>query len=108
MVKQGSIELLDVQTEDMEIVKDIVLKGLMNFRAKIFLFGSFATGKAGRISDIDIAVLPLEPLPVSLLSEIREQFEESNALYEVDLVDLSGTDSGFNKRVYKEGILWKE
>jgi len=108
MVKQGSTELLDVQTEDLEIVKGIVIKGLMNFKVKIFLFGSFATGRAGRTSDIDVAVLPLEPLPVGLLSEIREQLEESNTLYEVDLVDLSETDSGFKTRVFKEGILWKE
>lgn len=108
MDKQESIAILDTQIEDLEIVKNIVLSRLDSFKVKVYLFGSFATGKAGRTSDVDVAILPLEPLPISLLSEIREQLEESNALFPVDLVDLTETDSRFKERVLKEGILWKE
>lgn len=108
MIKQGTITLSNTQVEDLEIVKEIILSGLDNFKAKVYLFGSFATGKAGRTSDIDVAVLPLESLPVDLLSEIRDKLEESNALYPVDLVDLLESDASFKERVIKEGIIWKE
>jgi predicted nucleotidyltransferase len=59
-----------------------------------------------RTSDIDVAVLPLEPFPSGLLSEIREALEESRVLYPVELVDLSTTTPEFRDRVLKEGILW--
>lgn len=108
MVKHGIVAITDTQTEDLEIVKEIILTELNEFKVKVYLFGSFATGKAGRTSDIDVAVLPLEQLPLGLLSEIREMLEESNALYPVDLVDLSETDASFKERVLKEGILWIE
>ncbi|GAB4580910.1 MAG: nucleotidyltransferase domain-containing protein [Anaerolineales bacterium] len=93
---------------DLELARRIVLDRLVNFAAKVYLFGSQARGQAGRISDIDIAVLPLEPIPGWIFSEIREALEESNILYPVELVDLSETDERFRKRVFEEGIVWKE
>ena len=77
---------------DLNQVKHLVQKGLEGHGVKVILFGSHATGKAGRTSDIDVAVLPLEPLPREVLSEIRYDLQESNVLYHVDLVDL--TESG--------------
>ncbi len=108
MVKHGTLTLSNTQAEDLEMVKEIICSGLDGFKVKVVLFGSFAKGKAGRTSDIDVAVLPLEPLPISLLSEIRDELEESNALFPVDLVDLTESDLSFKERVLKEGIIWKE
>ena len=65
---------------------------------RIYLYGSWAAGKAGKTSDIDIAVLPLAPLPKGVLSELRQTLEESNVLYSVDLVDLSEADETFRPR----------
>ena len=52
------------------------------------------------------AILPLEPLPLWVLSEIREHLEESQILARVDLVDLSMTDPDFRQRVTQEGVAW--
>ena len=65
-----------------------------------------ARGLAGRSSDIDVAILPLDPLPPGTLSAIREALEESRVLYSVDVVDLSYADPAFRERVLKEGVLW--
>ncbi len=89
-------------------VKRIVLDGLKGHRAKVYLFGSRATGEAWRWSDIDVAVLPLEPLPMGLLGEISEALEESTVPYTVDVVDLSVADSSFRERVEREGVLWND
>ena len=89
-------------------VKRIVLEGLKGHRAKVYLFGSRATGEAWRWSDIDVAVLPLEPLPMGLLGEISEALEESTVPYNVDLVDLSVADLSFRERVEREGVLWND
>ena len=96
-----------VPIQDLEMTRKIVLKHLKGYRAKIYLYGSQAKGKAYRSSDIDVAVLPLQPVPGWVLSEIREDLEESDILYPVDLVDLSKADDKFRQRVKKEGILWK-
>ncbi len=91
---------------DLAEVRRIVQDGLGGRRARVYLFGSWAKGQADRTSDIDVGILPLEPLPEGTLSEIREALEESLVLYPVDLVDLSETAPEFRERVEREGILW--
>ena len=87
-------------------VRQIVLKGLKGYPVEVYLFGSQATGQAGDISDIDVAVSPSEKLPVGLLSHIRQELEESNVPYEVDLVDLSRMGREWLECVRKEGVRW--
>ena len=84
----------------------IVVAVLAGRKCTTVLFGSFATGRADRLSDIDVGVLPAEPLPVGLLAEIRERLEESQVPYDVDLVDLSECDPAFRARVLEEGVPW--
>ena len=91
---------------DLEQVKRLVLRGLQGHDVQVLLFGSHATGKAGRTSDIDVAVLPGGRLPAGLLSRIRESLQESHVPFSVELVDLSQTDEAFRERVLAEGITW--
>jgi len=92
--------------KDLELARQIVINGLAEHPAKVFLFGSRATGRAARTSDIDIAILPEAPLPDGVLTDIREQLEESSIIYTVDLVDLSSAEKTLRERVLKEGIEW--
>ena len=94
-----------VLTHDLEFVRKTVLENLRGYRARVYLFGSQATGKARLHSDIDVAILPLEPIPSLTLSEIRDTLEESDVVRHVDVVDLSETDGAFRQRVEKEGVL---
>jgi len=96
----------EIADEDIAEVKRIVLEGLRDFRVQIYFFGSGARGNTHRGSDIDLAVLPLDPLPREVLSEIREALEESSVPYVVDLVDLSQTDASFCATVLREGVPW--
>ena len=91
---------------DLQEVRRIVNAGLRGHPARVYLFGSWAKGCPSRTSDIDVAVLPLAPLPEGLLSEIRETLEDSLVVYPVDLVDLSEAPLGFRDRVLREGVLW--
>jgi len=95
---------------DLDEVRRIVLSGLQGYRVHVYLFGSRARGQEGVFSDIDVAVLPLEPegLPEGLLSTIRESLEESHVPYIVDLVEVSQTDPEFRNRVLREGVLWND
>ena len=91
---------------DIESVKRIVLERLAPHAARVYLFGSRATGGTHRGSDIDVGVLPLETLPTGLLAELRDVLENSPILSSVDLVDLSRVEPAFRQRVEEEGILW--
>jgi hypothetical protein len=92
---------------DIEEVKRIVLRGLGTHRARVWLFGSRARRAGGRASDIDVAILPLEPLPAGTLTRIEESLENSLVLYPVDLVDLSSAEPALRERVERDGIPWK-
>ena len=89
-------------------VRKIVLQGLKRYHVEVYLFGSCATGQAGTISDIDVAVNPIKPLPLGLLSRIRQELEESNVPYHVDLVDLSRLGGEWLERIRAEGVQWRD
>jgi predicted nucleotidyltransferase len=91
---------------DLEEVRRIVLRLLKGRQARVYLFGSWARGEACRVSDIDVAILPSEPLPAGLLPEIEEALENSLSLYPVDLVDLTTASDSFRRRVLAEGLSW--
>ena len=95
-------------TRDLESVRQIILDALQGYRAKVWLFGSQATGRARRYSDIDVAILPLEQIPDLTFSNVRESLEESNILRYVDVVNLKDVSSSFLERVLQEGVLWKK
>jgi len=92
----------------LEQIREVVLKQLKGHRFQLYLFGSQAIKQAGRASDIDVGILPIVPLPRGLLSEIREELEESNIPYPVDLVDLSRTTPEFLQRIRQEGLIWND
>ena len=91
---------------DLSEVRRIVAEGLRGLSARLFLFGSRARGTARFGSDIDVAVLPMAPLPRGTLAAIREALEESRVPFAVELVDLSESDRQFRERVLAEGVPW--
>lgn len=93
---------------NLDIVKEIVLTGLAGCRARVYLFGSRASGTAGPRADIDVAVDPLAPIPSGVLSRIRENLEESSTPYVVDLVDLTNVSPEFKKEVIDSGVEWTD
>lgn len=51
------------------------------------VFGSRATGAAKPFSDLDLVLEGEGPLPLALLAELAEAFDESALPWKVDLVD---------------------
>ena len=92
---------------DIEELKRIVLRELGTHRARVWLFGSRATGSGARTSEIDVAVLPLEPLPAGTLAAIEDAPDNSQVLHTVDVVDLSRAEPALRERVERDGIPWR-
>lgn len=98
--------LSPIRRWSVEAAKRIVLAGLGDARVRVYLFGSHARGTVDRLSDIDIALDPVEPLSVDLLVEIRSALEESTIPYFVDLVDLSQATPEFRARALADAVPW--
>ena len=92
----------------LERIRKIVRSHLKGYKFQLYFFGSQAMNRSGRASDIDVAILPSSPLPPGLLSEVRQEFEESCIPHYVDLVDLSRVSPQFAQRVKQEGIRWND
>jgi predicted nucleotidyltransferase len=93
---------------DVDEARRIVLEALRGLPARVFLFGSFARGEDRPTSDLDVAILPLGPLPTGTLSLLRETLEASSVTFDVDIVDLAGAGEALRKRVLQEGIEWSD
>lgn len=69
----------------------------------LYLYGSYATGKQTKLSDIDIAYLPSKKLSlkeeIDFLKKIEEIFEDEG----IDLIDLNKAPLTLIHRVLKEG-----
>ena len=92
----------------LQVVRHILLNRLQRYDVKIYLFGSVARGEIRKASDIDVAVLSAGSLPDGVLSEIREELENSRVPYRVELIDLAKASPGFASHVQRAGILWND
>lgn len=72
----------------------------------VFVFGSRASGEARSASDYDIGLYQGEKIPLSTLSKIKKELEDSRIPVTVDVVDFSRADAEFKKIALKEIALW--
>lgn len=89
---------------DKQILVTIIKKHLPH--AQVYLFGSRARGDYTAESDIDIAIDLGKEIDSSLLSQIKEEIEESTIPFTVDIVDLHTISDNFKKQILKDGKLW--
>lgn len=75
--------------------------------AKIYLFGSQATGEARHYSDIDIAIDAGKPLPNVVTYEIKSVLEAAHILYKFDIVDFNKVGNDMKESILRERVIWK-
>lgn len=93
-------------TNDLTLARDIARRVLEGTGAKAILFGSRARGDARQWSDIDLAIESDNDLPPEILSALREAFEESHLLLNVDVVDLRDASVEIRSAVLRGGVPW--
>lgn len=92
--------MIAIEQEQLEIVRQILKSNVPN--AEIRIFGSRYKHTNKEYSDIDIAIVQKEKIDLALYSKMKEEFEESNLKYRVDLVDWNAISEEF-KKIIEEG-----
>jgi len=71
---------------------------------KAFIFGSRAQGTSRQYSDIDLGILGKTKLPTSKIAHIKNDLEDSNLPYRVDLIDFTTVTNKFKNSAMRKVI----
>lgn len=91
MIKVNSIQLL--------IIKQILRKYL--YDEEIRVFGSRISIKAKRYSDLDLVIVGKKKINPKILLKIKEDFEESDIPFRIDILDWHTISDNFRKIINK-------
>ena len=87
---------LQLEERHHKIIQQILIKYPYHFYA----YGSRVKGTAWKYSDLDVCYQ--EEVPLSIISQIREQFAESNLPFEVELVNWEHMRPKFQELIKKD------
>ncbi len=73
--------------------------------AKIFVFGSRATGRATERSDLDLALQAPRALPLEKIYQLKNVFSNSDLPFRVDVVDLNAVTADFAAAIRNQAVL---
>lgn len=99
-------EAYDIKESDK--VKIIVLTRALFPEAKIYLFGSRATGTYTRGSDIDIALDMGQKIDFVAVGELREVLNATNIPQKIDVVDFHSVPKDMQQEIMEDKVVWKE
>ncbi|MCY4003901.1 MAG: restriction endonuclease subunit S [Rhodospirillales bacterium] len=71
---------------------------------KVLVFGSRATWTAKDYSDLDLAILGGEPLPLDVITTMAEGFGEADLPFKVDLVEWAKIDQTLRNIIRRDGV----
>jgi len=94
---------IDIKSEHLAIVTGILLKYLPD-NARVWAFGSRATGKAKLASDLDLVIDAGRELTPDETFFLNDAFDESDLPYKVDIVDMQTISSIFKKIIRQDLI----
>lgn len=85
-------------------IKQIIYHSLDKKKYKAFIFGSRVIGRARKFSDIDIGIMGKRSLGEDILVKLKQDFEDSDIPYTVDVIDFSTVSSRFTKEAGRQII----
>jgi type I restriction enzyme S subunit len=72
---------------------------------EVWAFGSRAKWKAKEFSDLDLAIDGKTPIPLSVLADLSDDFDEFEFRFRVDVVDLLTVSPEFRRRIEQDRVL---
>ena len=93
---------LDLRPDHWVIVQTILRQHVPG--CKVLVFGSRAKWTAKEYSDLDLAIVGADPLPIKAMSALLEEFGESDLPFKVDIVDWAKIDEDFRNIIRRDGV----
>ena len=81
----------------------IIQQILSKYPYKFYAYGSRVKGNAWKLSDLDLCYY--DNIPSGVICEIREEFEQSNLPFMVELVNWKNMRPAFQKAIEKDLVL---
>ena len=91
--------MLQIEFKDYQILQQILSK----YPYKFYAYGSRVKGKAWKYSDLDICYL--DDIPRPLVNNIKEELEESDLPFLVELVAWKNMRAEFRELIKKDLVL---
>lgn len=88
---------IDLRPGEWEIVRCILRRHLPE--CEVWAFGSRVKHTAKVFSDLDLVILGSQPLTLSKMADLRDDFTESDLPFKVDIVDWATTSPQFRAMI---------
>ena len=85
-----------------------ILRANLPASTKAWVFGSRATGRARRYSDLDLAIDAGRRLTLDEIAGLTEAFSDSDLPYKVDLIDWHEIDDRWRQMIVAERVILTE
>jgi predicted nucleotidyltransferase len=85
-----------------------ILRSNLPQSTKVWVFGSRATGRARRYSDLDLAIDAGRPLTLDEIAGLAEAFSDSDLPYKVDIVDWRNIEDRWRQTIMAERVALTE
>ena len=99
----ADIPPINIRPDLWPIVRDILRKHVP--QCEVWAFGSRVGGNVKPYSDLDLAVISDQPLPLGLTARLAEDFSESDLPWRVDVVDWATTSPTFRKIIEQNKVV---
>ena len=93
---------LDLRSDHWAIVHSVLRQHVPD--REVLAFGSRAIWTAKNYSDLDLAILGDNPLPLDVSAALAEAFSESDLPFKVDLVDWTRINDTFREIIRRDGV----
>lgn len=79
--------------------QDTVFKIIKKYKYKFYAFGSRVKGTQKELSDLDLFYK--DEIPGNIIDHIKEDFEESDLPFIVDIIDYNLCSDSFKRKIYR-------
>lgn len=98
-----NIPKIVISPSEWAIVRDILQRHVPD--REVWAFGSRAKWTSKEFSDLDLAIIGDEPLSITTLASLSEDFSESELPYKVDIVDWATTSPSFRSVIERDKVV---
>ncbi len=96
--------MIDVTANNLQVIISILQHNLAEDN-KVFAYGSRVKGQARKNSDLDLVIDANKRLPIEKLWQIKDEFEESDIPFRIDISDWYALSESFKGFIEQDRVL---